>query len=818
MARISYYGNNVGNICCRKFTVPKNHVFTYFYFYAFNIPRGYIDTDNNDGTAGSGPRNPIYGAIWYSKPSSVSDKPDVYSKETYNLGDYPQIPSSKNWPSDTNTKDDIKKKYPYASKLEFNFDTDQQTKDLGYGYIGIYTPYGSPSDMGFIKEDSGITGIRNYGTAVSEITTTARSNMLIQIEGVNSTNIVPKIQPASILITNWSPIANHNTNNSAFVTWNGVSNQSSSVVASANGNNKTYSNGDPSNTDRRKPADVSVGSGSQFVYKVTRSNALPSSDTDQVTVYTYTYPSINNLKYESPSFTKDKNIINANHLLKLSWESNSPLCDSKSSSNKKGTSKSTSDKHKTILKIKDSNTTEVDNTSTGTSVQKSANIPATSIQKYVPFDSSKPLGEEVTLTLTKSHANDDSIQKSILNKKLTVRYIPTEEIIWPTENKQTGFTLNHPYPTGAILQENSVVDKDPNNSVWVSFSYPSGEYGIVNGYEVRVKSQDGTWFGPYTYPTNPRTDVVANVKADVRIPTSDIKFGMQNKVYVRPFYLHTDGQRYYGPEVEKGFPSIITKLSTPSIIYPAASSEWINKNYRVLFTLPSDGDWSDYTDSIKNSYSYRDIQIKINNTVTFSYKNNPEIFSIKPLSPHKAKIVINPSLMSTYPNSTSYTFQVRVRKNYGYLDSQEEASWSLWSAARTLTVKPASFNVSKGDYIMASHYNLLKPLMLRMRNTYPDYTISTTTVSVGDYIEAEGFVNPYKDILQCFNLVNGWGTYHKDRSSVKFNKGINIPKFEPVVGEYITAMREDKIYNLSPGIYDGRNYIGIMFDDANLCK
>ena len=263
-------------------------------------------------------------------------------------------------------------------------------------------------------------------------------------------SIAPGIEKASILITNWSPIANHNTNNSAFVTWNGVSNQSSSVVASANGNNKTYSNGDPSNTDRRKPADVSVGSGSQFVYKVTRSNALPSSDTDQVTVYTYTYPSINNLKYESPSFTKDKNIINANHLLKLSWESNSPLCDSKSSSNKKGTSKSTSDKHKTILKIKDSNTTEVDNTSTGTSVQKSANIPATSIQKYVPFDSSKPLGEEVTLTLTKSHANDDSIQKSILNKKLTVRYIPTEEIIWPTENKQTGFTLNHPYPTGAI--------------------------------------------------------------------------------------------------------------------------------------------------------------------------------------------------------------------------------------------------------------------------------------------------------------------------------------------------------------------------------
>lgn len=788
---------NVGDVC--KFFEAR----------FFNPKEGHSGPNGQPAIGGSRPI--VYGAVWLTKPAAYTTRPSYTSTNYINTS---TLPLSDGVGNNTNFG-------PGDSgyiKFTFNSTTGASSNTL---WVGIWVEDES-SDAWYAYQqttDTSTNWIYRGVNGSAEVNKGQNTSGFRRFKfKFDTSSIAPGINPATIIITNWSPIANHNTENSAFITWNSVSNQSSTVVANANGTNTgTYTNGDASDTNRKKPASVSVGSGSRFNYRATRSNALPSSAYDEVTVFTYTYPTLSNLKYDSPAFTTQNNIINANHLLKLSWGSNSPENDGKSSSNRKGTSKSTSDKHKTVLKIKNSNTTEVNNTSSGTSVQKSADIPATSLQKYVPFNSSKPLGENVTLTLTKSHVNDTGITNSVLTKQLTVRYIPTEEIQWPTTGGQTGFTLNNTYPTGSILQENSVVDKDPNNSIWVSFTYPAGEYGIVNGYEVRVKSQDGTWFGPYTYPTNPRTDVVASTSANVRIPTSDIKFGMQNKVYVRPFYLHTDGQRYYGPEVEKGFPSVITKLSTPSIIYPANASEWINKNYRVLFTLPADGDWSDYTDSIKNGYRYRDLQIEVNGVI-YSYKNNPEIFSISPLAPHKAKIVINPSLMSTYPNATSYTFRVRVRKNYGYLDSQESASWSLWSAARVVTVKPASFNVSKGDYIMASHYNLLKPLMLRMRNTYPDYMISTTTVSVGDYIEADGFVNPYKDILQCFNLVNGWGTYHKDRNSVKFNKGVNIPKFEPVVGEYITAMRQDKIYNLSPGIYDGRNYIGIMFDDANLCK
>lgn len=781
----------------------KGDVCKYYTSYFYKPCEGFIWKGNEvkiwrDGYA------IIQGAVWFSKPTlNVSTgtytEPAYLSEEKLDISSIPQTVNIA-----SNQSQEIKNK---LKEQTFTFKTTKGAPGTTL-YIGYITDKNHKGWMGYQYEVNS-----NFEWLPP------RSNKNGLWLKFDTGSIAPGINKASILITNWSPIVNRSKE--AFITWNKVTNQASTVVANANGTNTgTYgptpqdaNAGDASNTNRKKPADVSISDGSSFVYKATRSNSLPSSASDQVTLYTYTHPTLGNFKYTSPAFTVQNNIINANHNLALSWQSNQPKNHNKSTqpTNKGANPKSTSDQHKTQLKMKNTVTTDVSTTATN-SPATSVTIPWQNIMKYVPFDSTKTTGETVTLTLTKTHAQDGDITKAELTKQITVRYIPTEAPSWPAA-PQTGFNLNS--ATGTILQTNSVVDKDPNNSIWVSFTYPAGEYGIIDGYRVRVKSQDGTWFGPYWYNTD-RSNPKLN--PSVRIPTQDIKFGMQNEVYIEAFYKHDDGQRYYGPTLKKGFPSVITKMTTPTIIYPTNASEWINKNYRILFSLPHDGDWGDYTDSIKNGYTYRDIQIRINNTVTYSWKNNPEIFSINPLKPHEAKIVINPSLMSTYPNATSYTFQVRVRKNYGYLDSQEEASWSLWSAARVVTVKPASFSVNKGDYIMASHYNLLKPLMVRMRNTYPTYDVTTTTVQVGDYIMADGFISPYRDILQCFNTVNGWGTYNSARNSVKFNKGINIPLFEPQVGEYVTAMRQDKIYNLSPGAYDGRNYIGIMFDDANLCK
>lgn len=799
-----------GRLGAQEVSCNPGDVCKFFEARFFNPKEGHSGPNGQPAIGRSRPD--IYGAVWLTKPPAYSTRPSYLSTNHINTSTLPLSDGVGNntgfGPGD-------------SGYIKFTFDSTTGASGNTL-WVGIWIE-NENSDAWYAYQqttDTSTNWIYRGVNGSAEVNKGQNTSGFRRFKfNFDTGSIAPAISKASILITNWSPIVNRSKE--AFITWNKVTNQASTVVANANGTNTgTYgptpqdaNAGDASNTNRKKPADVSISDGSSFVYKATRSNSLPSSASDQVTLYTYTHPTLGNFKYTSPAFTVQNNIINANHNLALSWQSNQPKNHNKSTqpTNKGANPKSTSDQHKTQLKMKNTVTTDVSTTATN-SPATSVTIPWQNIMKYVPFDSTKTIGETVTLTLTKTHAQDGDITKAELTKQITVRYIPTEAPSWPAA-PQTGFNLNS--ATGTILQTNSVVDKDPNNSIWVSFTYPAGEYGIIDGYRVRVKSQDGTWFGPYWYNTD-RSNPKLN--PSVRIPTQDIKFGMQNEVYIEAFYKHDDGQRYYGPTLKKGFPSVITKMTTPTIIYPTNASEWINKNYRILFSLPHDGDWGDYTDSIKNGYTYRDIQIRINNTVTYSWKNNPEIFSINPLKPHEAKIVINPSLMSTYPNATSYTFQVRVRKNYGYLDSQEEASWSLWSAARVVTVKPASFSVNKGDYIMASHYNLLKPLMVRMRNTYPTYDVTTTTVQVGDYIMADGFISPYRDILQCFNTVNGWGTYNSARNSVKFNKGINIPLFEPQVGEYVTAMRQDKIYNLSPGAYDGRNYIGIMFDDANLCK
>lgn len=762
-----------------------------------STPGTYIDS-SNFGTMGK-----IKGAVWLNKPNSGTP-PDYTSDNELNLNGL------------TQTITGIGTSKSSGQEIKFTFSETSKGASSNVLWIGYITI--SHGWVCYITAPKSEEFVYYPGSATQK-----GIGIAFDAEAIG-----PGINKPTILITNWSPIVN--VAKDAFITWNEVKNQASTVKATVGGKdagtwaptNEDPNRGDKSNTSTKKPNSIPVSDGASFVYKASRTNSLYSSLSadekkaaeDQVTLYTYTHPTLANLAITAPLFTKQHDAINANHSLSLSWQSNNPKNHNISTrpTHNGAPAKATADQHKTQLKMKNAVTTDVNTNATNIS-QTSVTIPWQNIMKYVPFDSTKPTGEKVTLTLTKTHAQDGDITKAEITKDVIVRYIPTELPAWPAA-PQTGFNLNS--ATGTILQTNSVVDKDPNNSIWVSFTYPAGEYGIIDGYRVRVRSQDGTWFGPYYYNTDRSSP---KLNPSVRIPTQDIKFGMQNEVYVEAFYKdNIDGQRYYGPTLKKGFPSVITKLTTPTIIYPTNASEWINKNYRVLFSLPHDGDWGDYTDSIKKGYTYRDIQIKINDSVTYSYKNNPEIFSITPLKPHEAKIVINPSLMSTYPNATSYTFQVRVRKNYGYLDSQEEASWSLWSAARVVTVKPASFSVNKGDYIMASHYNLLKPLMVRMRNTYPTYDVTTTTVQVGDYIEADGYISPYRDILQCFNTVNGWGTYNSARNSVKFNKGVNIPKFEPVVGEYVTAARQDKIYNLSPGAYDGRNYIGIMFDDANLCK
>jgi len=199
-------------------------------------------------------------------------------------------------------------------------------------------------------------------------------------------------------------------------------------------------------------------------------------------------------------------------------------------------------------------------------------------------------------------------------------------------------------------------------------------------------------------------------------------------------------------------------------------------------------------------------------TVTYSWLNNSEIFSIDKTT-YKAKVAINPSLISTHPIASSYTIQIRVRKNYGYPDATAyaEDSWSDWSDKRMFSIKSYSLFVNEGDYIMASHYKVMYDMISAMRNTYPTYNLKCKLVKRGDIILASDYDLVYQDIWSCYNTVNNWGKYGSTKNKVKFNQGNVIPSFNSNVGEFVTDLAND----IKPV---GRNYMIIMINDANLLK
>ena len=145
------------------------------------------------------------------------------------------------------------------------------------------------------------------------------------------------------------------------------------------------------------------------------------------------------------------------------------------------------------------------------------------------------------------------------------------------------------------------------------------------------------------------------------------------------------------------------------------------------------------------------------------------------------------------------------------MDQTVADPWSDWSSSMVVNIVPDVFSVVRGEYIMASHYNTLDTLTERINKAYPLFNKITKKVNVGDYIMADDFYLPYKDITGCFNAVNGWGEYDSSRNKVKFNKGIDLPEFTAIIGEYITALEDDEDF-------PGRNYIWKMHTLANMMK
>lgn len=590
----------------------------------------------------------------------------------------------------------------------------------------------------------------------------------------------------------------------AKIKWSGSSNSRSNTYLDINGTRVVEDSGDNAGEFSFKPSDYSVNQGSSYTVTVYRNGPYGNGTTvsASTTMYTYTNPTLSNL-------TKTIQIINANQTETFNWVTNTPKWKNKNL-----------ETHTEKMTIAGNNITEVSDSATS----DLSTVTLANIGRYVPFDSTQINGQTVDVILTKTHTNDSNVPSTQLKTTITVRRIPTEYILKNTTSFVYKLKMKNPSDprNNTSLAEDAIVDREVSSYINVAFTYPSNKntehYGIVNGYKIVVRSEDGS----ITFQDDIETN---SLSTNYDIPVEKIKYSLKNTLEITPYYKHSnktfnitvDNKKYYGPTQTRRFPSVITRLGKPVINFPIEGTTWINRNYRILFQLPPDGDFDNYGTLVATDYIYRDIEVEVKGGTTtkvYSWKNNPEIFSLNKLS-YQLKVAINPSLMTGYPAVNEYKIRIRVRKNYGYPESYSTESWSDWSLTRTVKVEFISHSVNEGDYIMADHHNKVYRFIVRMKACYKDSQkpVKTKEVKKGDYILANPFDISYQDIVDVFDFVNSWETKSGDfvKNPVKFNNGNNLTSFNSTRGEYVT----DLSYDTKP---TGRNYMTILHEIANLCK
>ena len=360
---------------------------------------------------------------------------------------------------------------------------------------------------------------------------------------------------------------------------------------------------------------------------------------------------------------------------------------------------------------------------------------------------------------------------------------------------------------GDIIPSGSTIYVDTVPKVFVIWSYPANsDMGVINGYEITTYNASGSLLK--TYIDDVKSGDVGTHKSRLRnitISSYDLKRGEVNQIKIRAFYNKPDGSgELYGPYLTSSFVKPVGRLSTPTISYPKPGT-WHSDDFRVLFQLPSDSDYDTYSTSVKNSYTYKDIQVKINNQ-TYSYSTDPQIFSTDK-SGYQKKICVRWMLASSVNLSTTYNIQVRVQKNYYTSD------WSNWSSTVTLKIDELNFSVNKGDIILADHFNEVGTSIKRGYTCYPfgSYTDSKIfEVEPEDYILHDDENTMYQIIKGIQNGINTWAVY--DNNNCKLTNTINAFDSDPTQeGEYITAKKEDTSV-------PGRNYIKILADEFNKLK
>lgn len=425
------------------------------------------------------------------------------------------------------------------------------------------------------------------------------------------------------------------------------------------------------------------------------------------------------------------------------------------------------------------------------------------------------------------------VPKAYDGKDITLqmeRYSPSAD--WESDNKPTVTFKVYYKPRKGVTCANtsyrknnssgSGISKDGfvelNNSlshIYVSWSYDTStsDAGYTQGYRIRLYNSSNTVVKTY-YTTG----------KSYQIPKGDIPIGQHTYIDITPYYGNDQSNLadpnkagnywYYATPEKCNFVVVASKLSKPVITYPIEGSEWINTKFRVCFQLPTDPDKS----SISGTYTYDDIEISVNGKIYSVASNSPgkssgvvqatSIWSSTNLT-YQRKMIVAPFKGAGFPNATTYQIKVRVKKQY----TSDKTNWSDWSAVRTFKVKTASFTPNRGDIIYAGHYNNIKKVIDRVRNTYGvTWTTKPGDVARGTKIlrNQYPYANLYDRIVATKKQVNNYGTFDSGHTDVRFDNTNAIKENFTQYIELVTAASNEDKSDAS-----GRNYMKIVYDRCN---
>lgn len=558
--------------------------------------------------------------------------------------------------------------------------------------------------------------------------------------------IPPPYRDTTISITSPDSNSLHRHDQNMTVKWSSWSTDgtTSQTWITINGNKVDANSGNSAGSYTFTPSNYGVKSGSSFTVIAYRKHSTGrNTASSSRTFRTYTQPTASNIKM-------DPNPVSANADTTISWDGNSAVHSGETINS--------------YLSINE-----------GSEINRGTNNSWTgTLGQYVPFTKDN---QNVTIKVRRVNANSTGLTAETTFNAAKVLYTPTVAVKNLIFKKNTS--------TGTTINPGETIDKSEVTNIYTTWDVPTGSAtGVISGYRIIIKSANEKTVTYYT-STN-----------SYNVPVSDLTACQSHTVQVNAYYLE-NGNRHYGPSTTSNYVLPMSRLTTPQISYPANNSNWINRKFRVLFTLPSDPDYLSLPSDVRAGYIYKDVELQINGSVILSWTANPTTFSLETVS-YMAKTVINPSLISSFPTSSNqYTLRMRVRKNYG--DPNSSIAWSDWSPVVTVNVQTASFSVNQFDEIMASHYNNMRNVLLRMRNTYPLFTFKTIAVTAGQSkIQRSDYSNSYNDLTSIVNAINTWGEFASSRSAVKL----------PTLASFTPRIEEIK-YN-SPG-----NYIKVMYDLAN---